>query len=753
MLNHENETPAPVQGVDAKNQDTHHLSNLPESTKNATGLIDADGSASLTFEPDFDAARHFLNMLDPDATSFTFQIVHDKTGIAQQPIIGPFDKVAGRLQAYNRRGNAVYVTVNETDGTGRKTNNIVRARAVFQELDAMKAESVKGDPVKAEFYRTVIAALPLAPSIEVESSPGNRHNWLLSDELTLEDYDGIQRRMIADYASDPDAKDRSRVLRLPGFFHCKYEPFMVRIVSGDGRRYTRDEIIDALPLIAARPRDEAAPYTTAPPDYANDEWAIGRVVQYLKHEADAVEPGHRDAPITRTMHKCVDFGVTADLAAALMIEHWLPEKGGHATEEQILDFASRVPGHRQDTVGREHIRSIFEAVETETDLAGVLNTPKAKINIRDEDSIDPKGSIRARLMSAGAFIRAREPETTVVHDLMYSGRLYTMCGPTGGGKTAYLILLAFAIAFNRPDLIGRGVEPGFVLYLSNESEDDFRTRLLFAALEAGISIDELDSGRLVVMTGYATPGDMLKAAQLATSRAIAAGETFRFVIGDTLQSYFVGKNPSNPAEILEFIRSFRPITRLPGLPTVLLAAHPVKNATADNMVPYGAGSTLNEVDGNFTFIPSADRTTSQLHWQGKIRGPVFEPIVYTISVKTNPEVADANGRLLPLPHMRPGTDKDVDAAEDRVTQCKNAILALLAHGKQRNISVIAGAIHISRATTGRCLKELVSEKLVKKPVEYELTPAGRRATKTTANITIEAGGLIDLAPDAGAIFN
>ena len=31
-------------------------------------------------------------------------------------------------------------------------------------------------------------------------------------------------RMISDYGSDPGAKDVSRVLRVPGFFHLKGEP-------------------------------------------------------------------------------------------------------------------------------------------------------------------------------------------------------------------------------------------------------------------------------------------------------------------------------------------------------------------------------------------------------------------------------------------------------------------------------------------------------------------------------------------------
>ena len=51
-------------------------------------------------------------------------------------------------------GAGVFITVNETDGKGRKKENITRIRAVFQEDD---------DGFDGEF--------PLKPSIVVETSP------------------------------------------------------------------------------------------------------------------------------------------------------------------------------------------------------------------------------------------------------------------------------------------------------------------------------------------------------------------------------------------------------------------------------------------------------------------------------------------------------------------------------------------------------------------------------------------------------
>ena len=66
----------------------------------------------------------------------------------------------------------MYVTVNETDGTGRTVDNITRARAVFEEQDT---------PNKPP------ATYPLEPHIEVESSPGKFHRYWLADGLTLEE--------------------------------------------------------------------------------------------------------------------------------------------------------------------------------------------------------------------------------------------------------------------------------------------------------------------------------------------------------------------------------------------------------------------------------------------------------------------------------------------------------------------------------------------------------------------------------------
>src|SRR5262249_55221282 len=69
------------------------------------------------------------------------------------------------------------------------------------------------------------------------------------DEQGRTDFAGVMACMCTHYGSDKGAKDISRVLRMPGFLHRKNpeEPYMVRVVGGNRRRYTRAQITAAFP--------------------------------------------------------------------------------------------------------------------------------------------------------------------------------------------------------------------------------------------------------------------------------------------------------------------------------------------------------------------------------------------------------------------------------------------------------------------------------------------------------------------------
>ena len=104
--------------------------------------------------------------------------------------------------------------------------------------------------------------LPVTPHLEVETSPEKFHRYLFTHSTNLDEFASVQERLVRDYGSDPSAKDLSRVLRLPGFYHQKVnakkgltgDPFMVRIVSSSNKSCSWQEIKRLLPPVQASTR-------------------------------------------------------------------------------------------------------------------------------------------------------------------------------------------------------------------------------------------------------------------------------------------------------------------------------------------------------------------------------------------------------------------------------------------------------------------------------------------------------------------
>jgi hypothetical protein len=147
------------------------------------------------------------------------------------------------LTRASQNGAGVFVTVNETDGKGRKTANIIRVRAVFVDTDGADIE-----PIRAA-----------QPHILVESSPGNYHAYWLVTDAPLDAFKGAQKAMSKAWSTDKGVNDLPRVMRLPGFPHQKMSaqkgltgsPFMVQMVNdvpsdGDRTWAERKAFIDTL---------------------------------------------------------------------------------------------------------------------------------------------------------------------------------------------------------------------------------------------------------------------------------------------------------------------------------------------------------------------------------------------------------------------------------------------------------------------------------------------------------------------------
>lgn len=187
-------------------------------------------------------AQMFITALtgSPDA-AVTFQTVDDKgkqRGWLTRKPHGTLAQHRDELERLNAAGAGVFVTINETDGQGRTTANVVSVRALFADFD--------GAPLPETW--------PLPPHIIVESSPGRWHAYWPVADVPLALFSTLQTGLAAIYGSDPAVKDLPRAMRLPGFIHYKRNPQPVRLgaLRADLRPYSLAEMLEAMPELRAQ---------------------------------------------------------------------------------------------------------------------------------------------------------------------------------------------------------------------------------------------------------------------------------------------------------------------------------------------------------------------------------------------------------------------------------------------------------------------------------------------------------------------
>lgn len=328
------------------------------------------------------------------------------------------------------------------------------------------------------------------------------------------------------------------------------------------------------------------------------------------------------------------------------------------------------------------------------------------------------------IQTAREFLAGFKPPDYLVDGIIQRSYLYSLTARTGHGKTAVSMALAQAV-MRGLNLGGREVAKGSVLYLAGENPDDIRMRWLTLGDVVGFDPRELP---LHFIAGVVPLKDRMVEIALEAQRI---GD-LNLVIVDTAAAYWMGDDPNNNAQQGEYARVLRQLTRLPGRPAVIVACHPVKNASRDNLLPVGGGAFLNEVDGNLTLWK--DDETLSLHWQGKTRGPEFEPIAFRLEVKTSELVKDSKGRLLPTVVAHAISDIEHEAGEAKVS--KDAYRLLEAIGTNAKASVSDLARHVGwmsakgdpqKSKVYRVAAKLVEAKLVERLLDrYRLTEKGKR---------------------------
>lgn len=388
----------------------------------------------------------------------------------------------------------------------------------------------------------------------------------------------------------------------------------------------------------------------------------------------------------------------------------------HEGRQTAEEAWSRVVGYNQSRISppwpEERLKAEFEALQRKhVEKHGSAQSPPSAEEVARE------------FLSSREFVDRFKPKAFLLKGIIEEGRLYTMTGPTGTGKTAIALLIGMNIA--------RGIPVGNlktkkrpVLFLAGENPDDVRTRYIAMLEQAGINADDVPM--------YFREGFFSVEQQKQMVLDFIAKHDVGLVIVDTLQAFFDGDDSNSNEQMKAMAQAFRSIT-MKG-PAVVIPAHPKKNPTRDTNEPYGGGALVNEIDGNLALW--GDLENVELYWCKKFRG-AFDPVNFALTIGPLQDYRDADGD--PIVTVTAKAISDSEAA--RIAQGQEAdedvLLATISANPGASFADLAAKCHQatgditwSRRKVQTVLERLKADKLVRKyRKKYVLTDTGSDVLK------------------------
>ncbi|HGD0574876.1 TPA: phage/plasmid primase, P4 family [Clostridium perfringens] len=133
------------------------------------------------------------------------------------------------LIAHNEANRGIFFVVNSGGNSDRKINKI---NAQFFECDTLSLEEQLEN----------ISKFPLEPSIIVQTKK-SLHVYFLIKNGKVEKFRDIQKKLAKHFNGDGSCINESRVMRVPGFYHCKEEPVRVKCIKFNPNLfYTQEDL-------------------------------------------------------------------------------------------------------------------------------------------------------------------------------------------------------------------------------------------------------------------------------------------------------------------------------------------------------------------------------------------------------------------------------------------------------------------------------------------------------------------------------
>lgn len=545
------------------------------------------GSECNIVSPDLAEARQFTDLLDPAAHSWVFQTFDDvqlpdgtrrRDPSLTKTLHGSLDAVAGELASLNRRGAGIFVTVNAMRGAQRGTAHLERIRAIYADWDRGRAAMPRG----AE------------PLIVTETSPGRFQALWLVDGLSAQEHAAFQKRLVQDYAADPNAVDVARVLRLPGFCHMKGaalgQSFLVRIVGGGARasymldepphRFTRAELQGVLPPIDAHTLPVTAATPREPPAFDAD----------LLRSALMVVPSD-DRETWLRVGAALHGASGGSEGGREVWTEWSAQSASFDPRDQdrvwrsfkrvdgALAGAETIYGLARQCGWVEPVAALFDDVSAE--FSAVATAPQAKA--------PPKPIFEPATRWAGL---EPQPSPFTIQTIAPRGFVTLLVSAGGRGKTLLAQQAMTCVAAGVP-FLGFQVEQGSAAGIFTEDDDsELHRRQLTTCHDLGIDFDSI-AGR-VFPTSYVERDAVLWNASgpapllVEVAKAVAARPELKLLVIDNVAQVFAAVEYDRGI-VTGFLKALTSLATKHALAILLL--HHESKSSAGNDTHAASGST------------------------------------------------------------------------------------------------------------------------------------------------------------------
>ena len=191
-------------------------------------------------------AMDVLSALFNPTDTVCFRVFEDrKTGVFQGAKLscecGKYKNVEETLKKHNAMQRGIFFVVNYG---GQEDAAITRINAQFFEMDDGSFEE----------QQKKIEDFPLQPSMVIRTQKSLHVYYFMDATARVEKFRTIQKQLVQHFGGDPMCVNESRVMRLPGFKHCKKEtPVEVTCISfHPERKYTQEQLSSLLPEVEGK---------------------------------------------------------------------------------------------------------------------------------------------------------------------------------------------------------------------------------------------------------------------------------------------------------------------------------------------------------------------------------------------------------------------------------------------------------------------------------------------------------------------